>query len=275
MQHKLVSVIIPTRNRARYLPLALDSVYAQTYPHFEILLIDDNSTDNTASIAQQYDNRLRYLKQPSQQGVSAARNRGIAEAKGTLVAFLDDDDLFEPCKLEQQVEYMRQHPQTEWLACGFTMVDAQNRPLPNGTILPPHRSITLHNVALFAFMIPSSVMVRTEALRLCGGFPEGIGISEDYHVWAKLAQRADGGVLQTPLTRFRIHSGNTPLPYRKHMQTNMNILDDIFAQPQPSLQDKRVYITNLQKIIADNLARNGDRLSLLRFKIECTLGRWA
>lgn len=269
MESSLVSVIIPTRNRAHYLPQALDSVYAQQYPHFEILLVDDGSTDNTADIAKGYDTRLRYFRQ-SRKGVSAARNLALSEAKGRYVAFLDDDDWWTPDKLQKQVAYLYAHTDCGWITSGFRMVDAEGKPREHGLIVPQHQQVGVHEVALFVFMIPSATMVRTDWLRDVGGFPDGVRISEDYHLWAQLAMRGNGHVIAEALTCFRIHSGNTKLPYREHVRQNRRVLDKLFAQADAAdgLMPRALYERNLQRIIRDNLLRDRKYLSYLCFCIS-------
>src|SRR5947207_2336490 len=105
----LVSVVIPTFNSADFLVQALESVLAQTYQDFEILVVDDASTDRTQEAIRPFADRITYLRQEPG-GPSVARNRGILQAKGELIAFLDADDLWRPAKLTRQVEYMKHHP---------------------------------------------------------------------------------------------------------------------------------------------------------------------
>lgn len=273
MESGLVSIIIPTRNRAHFLPRALDSIYAQTYPNFEILVVDDGSTDQTGRVVEAYDARLRYFLQ-RHQGVSAARNRALAEARGEYVAFLDDDDMFMPQKLEKQVAYLDEHPDTHWVYSGFQLVDQYNAPLPDGAIIPQVERVGLHEIACFIFMIPSSLMARAEVLRQVGGFPEGVRISEDYHVWAKLAAIGGGGVVPDILTMFRIHKGNTRLPYREHLKQNTRILDGLLSQHAARLRPREYYMENLYRIISDNLTRDGKPIQLLLFRLEYGVREW-
>ncbi|MBV5323521.1 glycosyltransferase family 2 protein, partial [bacterium] len=101
-----MTILIPTYNRANLILESLESVFAQSYRDFEIIIVDDGSTDNTAEVLRPLagQGKLKYIRQ-NNQGASAARNRGIAEARGNLIAFLDSDDLFDPSKLELQVNY--------------------------------------------------------------------------------------------------------------------------------------------------------------------------
>ena len=128
----LVTVIIPTYNRVRYLREAIDSVLSQDFRDFELIVVDDGSTDATSDLMDAYSSRLRYIFQ-EHHGVSAARNTGIAHARGSLVAFLDSDDLWLPKKLSAQVDFFRKNRdalicQTEeiWIRNG-TRVNAKKR----------------------------------------------------------------------------------------------------------------------------------------------------
>src|SRR5438874_1624069 len=109
MSRPLVSVVIPTYNSAHYIGEAVQSVLAQTYTNFEVIVVDDGSTDDTRERLESVAGRIRYLYQPNG-GVSKARNRGIQEARGELIAFLDGDDEWLPEKLAKQLAYMRANP---------------------------------------------------------------------------------------------------------------------------------------------------------------------
>src|SRR5438477_8352790 len=115
----LVSVVIPTFNSADYLVQAIQSVLAQTYQDFEIIVVDDASTDNTNGVLQSFADRICYVRQ-DRGGPSAARNRGILQARGELIAFLDADDLWRPTKLARQVDYLKCHPQACLVYTDFT-----------------------------------------------------------------------------------------------------------------------------------------------------------
>jgi len=120
MEKPLISCIMPVFNGERYLAEALDSVVAQTYRPLEIIVVDDGSTDNTAGVVRSYGDKVRYLWQDNA-GPAAARNRGIDAAKGEFISFLDQDDLWHPIKLMQQMDRFRVHPELE--AC-VTLIQA-------------------------------------------------------------------------------------------------------------------------------------------------------
>lgn len=263
----LASIIIPTRNRAAYLRQALDSVYAQSHRDFEVIVIDDGSQDETQAVVKLYDDRLRYFTQPHA-GVSAARNLGIRKAKGEFVAFLDDDDLFAPQKLQRCIAYLQSHPEIVWLCSGFSFINAEGGPLPHPPVIPPKPEVTLHDIALFTFIHTSSVVVRAASLAATKGFPADYSVSEDYYLWARLLQHGTGAALPEILTCFRRHPGNTALPYRALMQANTAIIDMIIETRTPGLMPRETYLKNLYRIIAENLLGRCAYLQYLRFWLQ-------
>ncbi|MFS8117396.1 MAG: glycosyltransferase family 2 protein, partial [Microcoleus sp.] len=116
-----VSVIIPAYNGDRYIVQAVESVFAQTYTNWEIIVVDDGSTDETHQVLQPYLDKIRYIYQENR-GVAAARNRGIQEAKGEFIAFLDQDDFFLPDKLAAQIALFRQQPSLGIVNSGWRLV---------------------------------------------------------------------------------------------------------------------------------------------------------
>ena len=125
-----VSVIIPAYNGDRYIVQAVESVRHQTYRDFEILVIDDGSTDKTRQVLEPYFDRLRYIPQANQ-GVAAARNRGLQESRGEFVVFLDQDDICYPEKLALQVACFDENPEVDIVHSGWQRVDAEGKPQSN------------------------------------------------------------------------------------------------------------------------------------------------
>jgi glycosyltransferase involved in cell wall biosynthesis len=192
-----VSVIIPTYNRARIIEEAVDSVLAQDYKDFELIIVDDGSQDNTSEVLAPYGNDASILFQKNK-GVSAARNRGIAEASGKLIAFLDSDDLWLPQKLSAQVEFFDQRPealicQTEevWLRNGIRVNPKHRHKKPSGMIFEPSLKLCL--------VSPSAVMIRRDLLDRTGGFDETLPACEDYDLWLRISCRFPVYLIETPL----------------------------------------------------------------------------
>lgn len=235
-----VSVIIPTYNRRAMLLEAIDSVLAQSTPAFELIVIDDGSTDGTSE-----NEHLRRLAETiriridriDHRGPAAARNRGVAIARAPLIAFLDSDDLWSPTKLERQLAFMRDNP-------GCAISQTNEIWIRNGRRVNPglrHRKragdifIDSLRTCLIAM---SSVMIRTDLFRSSGGFDEHMTAAEDYDLWLRILIDHEAGLLDEPLvTRCGGHS-------------------DQLSATTPALD--RFRILALAKLLAD------DRLSAAR-----------
>ena len=181
----LVSVILPTYNRAWALEKAVDSVLTQQYTRFELIVVDDGSTDETASLLRKYDDRVQVVTQTNR-GVSAARNVGIQQARGELIALLDSDDAWLPGKINVQVEYFLNHPacricQTEeiWIRNGVRVNPRKRHRKEAGMIF--EKSLALCLVS------PSAVMMRKSLLDEVGLFDENLPACEDYDLWLRVA----------------------------------------------------------------------------------------
>ena len=193
----IVSIIIPTYNRAGMLKEAIDSVLAQDYSDFELIVVDDGSTDETPQILNCYGGKIKRICQRNQ-GVSAARNRGIAAASGGFMAFLDSDDLWLPGKLTIQAEFLRSTPaalicQTEeiWIRNGVRVNPRKRHRKYSGMIF--ERSLALCLVS------PSAVMVRRGLFDKFGLFDESLPACEDYDMWLRVSCRCPVYLINKPL----------------------------------------------------------------------------
>jgi len=171
----LVSVVIPVYNGERYLAKAITSVLDQTYKNFELIVVDDGSTDKSATIARSFnDDRIRYLYQ-SNGGASKARNLGVAASRGTVIAYLDSDDAWLPRKLERQVDYLTSHKEVGAVYCWFVVLE------PNGSRRVCSLSVG-HNpweiIKTGCGLLPSATAFRKEVLQKVGGFDEAFVGSE-------------------------------------------------------------------------------------------------
>jgi len=180
----LVSVIIPTFNRAWAVERAVDSVLDQDYRPFELIVVDDGSTDQTAEILARYGNQLTVVCQENR-GVSAARNAGIARAEGDLIAFLDSDDFWRPKKLTIQVDFFTSHPDALICQTGEFWVRNGRRVNPGRR----HRKLSgmIFTSSLELCLVsPSAVMMRKTLFSMVGGFDETLPACEDYDLWLRV-----------------------------------------------------------------------------------------
>lgn len=225
----LVSVIIPTRNRAMYLPTALRSVFDQTFPNIEIVVVDDGSTDETAQILTEMNGRVRAIRLDGV-GVSAARNRGIQEAQGDYIQFLDDDDTLDPQKIELQVRLLDRHTGVDVAYCGWTYVDEHGHPLH--AIAAPESVETEDLVASNPFIV-HALLIRRTCFDHVGDFDESLTAAEDWDMWVRIAlagHRFAG--IPRPLCRYRMHGLNTLLVNAEaHDRDAARALDHLFNRP--------------------------------------------
>jgi glycosyltransferase involved in cell wall biosynthesis len=196
-KNPLVSVIIPTYNRGWIIREAIDSVLEQDFIDFELIVVDDGSTDDTADILKTFGRDINVIRQ-SNQGVSAARNRGIAASSGQLIAFLDSDDLWLSHKLAVQVEFFTSQPdamicqtQEQWVRNGVRVNLQKRHHKFSGMIF--ERSLELCLVS------PSAVMIKKRLLDEVGRFDERLPACEDYDLWLRISCRYPVYLIDTPL----------------------------------------------------------------------------
>lgn len=198
-----VSVIIPTYNRAQLVTRAIHSVLKQSFADFEVLVVDDASTDDTLeTVAAIADPRIRYLRQPVNQDVSAARNRGLRAARGEFIAFLDSDDEWLPGKLEAQVARFRDAPDSVGLVYSGSITRYDDG--KENVFQPEHRGDVFREILLknITDTGSASVMVRRNVLRVVGFFDERIPAMEDYDYWIRAARFYDFDFVDEPLVRY-------------------------------------------------------------------------
>jgi glycosyltransferase involved in cell wall biosynthesis len=205
-----ISVIIPAYNAEGLIGSTLDSVLDQTYQDFEILVVDDGSTDGTGEVVQSYGEPVRYRRKENG-GTASARNVGLQEARGEYVAFLDADDRWYPTKLERQMSLHEAHPDLAWSYTDSYLVDAESgtilvrksqvRPRTGGDVLRP--------LLRGNFIAPSTLVVRRSVFDTVGTFDESAFYhsAEDWELWMKIAARHPIYFLNEPLVETRQHTG--------------------------------------------------------------------
>lgn len=228
-----VSIVLATYNQATWLGRTIASVRAQRFADWELLVVDDGSTDDTAAVvaATGDDARIHYLPGPRRER-AAARNRGLRAARGEFVSFLDGDDLWEPDKLARQVATLDARADAGLCYTVARFVDETDRPLP---IRKPPR---LHEGWVFPasmranFMILSSVMARRTLVAEVGGFDETLDPlgCEDWDLWLRLARRAPCCAVPDELTRYRIHGANTP--GAQVLASGLRVVERHYALPE-------------------------------------------
>lgn len=202
-----ISIIIPTYNYARFLPEAIESVLKQTYKDYEIIVVDDGSTDNTKEIIDKYKDKIRYIYQENK-GLPSARNTGIKSAKGEYFAFLDSDDVFLPEKLELQIGRFDRNSSLGMVytyRCFFNEKGVRKKSISENRFLVGkiQTELFLGNV------IPvSSTVVNRKCFEKVGLFDESLTSAEDYDLWLRLSHYFEVDCVPMPLVKIRLHSSN-------------------------------------------------------------------
>lgn len=262
----LVSVVIPNYNYGRYLRQAVDSALGQTYPRREILVVDDGSTDESEAVLRGYGDRIRRLRQ-SRQGVAAARNRGVAESRGDLLAFLDADDRWLPEKLERQVARWIAEPELGLVHCGVHLIDAEGRRL--GTLREGVEGWAAPELLLFRRLTyvtgGSGSLVPREVFEAAGGFDPRLSTSADWDFYYRVAVRRRFGFVPEPLVEMRRHGTNMHANIRAMERDMLWAYAKAFRDPAPEIHAlRRQAYGNLHMVLAGCFFRAGQPGACLR-----------
>ncbi|WP_414566581.1 MULTISPECIES: glycosyltransferase family 2 protein [unclassified Anabaena] len=226
-----VSVVIPAYNAMTYLPKTLESVLRQTFTDFEVLIINDGSSDCildwSASVT---DQRVKVISQENQ-GLSGARNTGIAQAQGEYIAFLDADDLWAPTKLEKQVRCFEDNPSVGLVHNWTILIDETDK--PTGEQWSPHLEGNIWEQIIVINSVSSgAAIVRRCCFETIGVFARDLSGTADWDMWIRIAYRYPFAVIKEPLTLYRQHSQNMSKDCQ-HMLTNARIVIEKAFQSVP------------------------------------------
>ncbi len=202
---KLVSIIMPSYNTGRFIKESIESVLSQTYSDWELIIVDDCSDDDTDDIVRPYlaDGRIIYLKNEKNSGAAVSRNRALKEAKGKWIAFLDSDDLWEPDKLQKQIEFMNDNGY-HFSYTNYVEVDEKSN--PNGKKVTGPARISKCKMYAYCWMGCLTVMYDAERVGLIQ--IEDIKKNNDYAMWLKVCKKADCHLLDGTLAKYRKRGGS-------------------------------------------------------------------
>ncbi len=203
MSTPAVSVIVPTHNRAILLREALDSIAEQTWKDFETIVVDDGSTEDITREIANHPTQPIVLRQPHR-GPAAARNRGLREARGDTIAFLDSDDLWHAQKLEIFRRAMQSEPDTRVFYGPMKPIDADKRHVP-GRTKPCYAGRITHHLFHSSFVHVPTVVCYKEVLVRAGGFDESLPVCEDYDLWLRISTDEPFALIEQPLALRRLH----------------------------------------------------------------------
>lgn len=211
----VVTVVVPTYNGQRFVADTLKSVLAQTQPSVELIVVDDGSTDSTCDVVRSVAPAAQ-LHTKRNGGVSAARNLGLAKARGRFVIFLDQDDIWHPDMLRLQVQWLDEHPSHAVAVCRYhhwfpredgqyPSAEATWPPRVELAVDPDFTGAVYHQFLMDCWALTSGTLIRREALLACGGFDETLPYSEDWELWLRLSRTHQFALLQWPPVLYRQH----------------------------------------------------------------------
>ena len=247
------SVVIPLYNKEGQIAHTLQSVFEQTFQDFEIVVVDDGSTDNSVEEVERFDDsRIRLIHQTNA-GVSAARNRGIEEARGELIAFLDADDEWKPEYLATQYGLYQKYPECSVYACNYEFRDSKGNVTPTIIRKSPFEGedgILSNYFEVASCSHPplwtSAVVIKKSAIQAIGGFPIGIKSGEDLLTWARLAVSGTIAYSIKSLAMFIRDEGL----FNKDQQLRVPEKEDIVGQELKKLYNINHHIVGLNKYVA-------------------------
>jgi glycosyltransferase involved in cell wall biosynthesis len=264
----LVSVVIPAYNAEAHVTAAVDSVFAQSFRDFELIVVDDGSSDSTAARLGVYGDSLRCIRQPNA-GVSRARNRGIEESRGRLVAFLDADDVWLPEKLGKQTSRLR--AQTDCRACytAVTVADVALRPMEVEST--PPSEVTALNLLLRGNIVPgsaSSILCARALFAETGGFDPHLSLCADWDMWLRLAARTRFAAVDEPLVVYRRTPGSMSRNARVLERDTLALLAKAFSDRDAPFQGMRARVYGYQyRVLSGSHLHSG----LYRDALRCLM----
>ncbi|MEL6775058.1 MAG: glycosyltransferase [Pseudomonadota bacterium] len=205
-----LSVAIAAYNAERFLAEALDSVLAQTFSDFELLVHDDGSTDGTLSILERYaqrDARVIVTSGPNR-GLAHSLNAMVARARAPLIARMDADDLCLPERFARQVPYFDEDPSLAVLGSGWVLMDEAGRPIKTFSVATEHEQIDSLNLCGRTALAHPSTMIRKAPLIACGGYDETCPCAQDLELWLRIAEHGTLRNLPEPLIWYRVHDNS-------------------------------------------------------------------
>ena len=270
-----VSVVIPTYNHAGFLPSALQSVFGQTLPAQEVIVVDDGSTDDTEEVLRAWEGRIRIIRQPNR-GVAAARNAGASMASADLLAFLDADDLWLPTKLERQVAHLCRDQDLGLVHCGVEEMDADGRFL--GRRLDGMEGWVSGKMLFFGRGVilggGSGVVVPRAIFEAVGGSDEKLSTSADWDLYYRIAERCRVGFVPEVLVRYRVHNGNMHRNVHALASDMLTAYAKAFSKPDPDLERlRRSAYGGLHSMLAGSYFRAGDYRRFVRHALASVRAR--
>jgi len=225
-----VSVVIATYNMGRYLPGAVESALAQSYPKVDVWIVDDGSTDDTPAVVRQWSGDPRvHVHRQANGGQARAKNQGVILSRGRFIAFLDADDVWLPEKLARQMPLFAGRPEVGVVYSDYERMDADGRPLPTG-VNRMHRGWVSGALLIDNFVPFPAAVVRRACFERHEAFDESLAMGIDYDLWLRLSAHYKFDFIPEATVRYRIWSGQMSKNYRQRYDSAIDIMQRFLAQ---------------------------------------------
>lgn len=263
-----VSVIMNCLNCEKYLKEAIDSVYSQTYPNWEIIFWDNSSIDSSTEIAKSYDDKLQYFRGDKTVPLGHARNLAVEKARGEYIAFLDCDDMWLPEKLEKQIKVLNSNNEVGLVySDSYILRNGKKDKRTYFENCPPHKGLVFEKLLLLSessnFIPQLTVIIKRKIFEEIGYFKKEFKIGLDLELFLRVAEKYELDYVNEPLAIYRIHQGNFSHSVHIYVKEAFTILKywekkrpEIFTQNKDIFQKKR---GNLLSELGNYYALCGDR----------------
>jgi glycosyltransferase involved in cell wall biosynthesis len=268
-----VGVIIPAFNAAKYLPAALESVFSQTFDDWQILLVDDGSTDNTAEVMipflNRFGSRIKYIKQ-NNRGLPAARNTAIRESTTEFLALLDADDVWLPCRLAESLKVLTERPQAG-LAYGLiTQIDSEGQ--LGGTFEGNPRNAEGHiapSIYMRKVELPCpTITFRRRCIEEVGMFDETMRATEDRDLWLRIALRYEVAFVPKVIAYYRLSPGSMSADPERMLRAQLQFIDKNYGSKGCGLLSRQIARARAYKQRAEALNRQNRILAALKSSLH-------
>lgn len=270
-----VSVVIPTYNYGRFIAEAIKSALDQTLKPIEVIVVDDGSTDDTAEIVRGFGEAVRYIRQENA-GVCAARNRGVAESSGELIAFFDADDTWEPTKIEKQTALFSSDPQIGLVHCGMREFDSETG-VTLDFLLDGLDGWVADELLLWEEPVITgpggAIMVPRKVFDEVGGFDTRLKVGEDCDFCYRVARRYKVGFVREPLVNYRSHPAAAHHDVRAMEHGASVFYQKAFAEGGDVLKLKSRSYGNLHRVLAGSYFQSGDYASFAKHAVKSIWNR--
>jgi glycosyltransferase involved in cell wall biosynthesis len=252
--HRTVSVVIPVYNARDVIGATIETVLAQTWKDYEIIVVDDGSEDGSGDIVRTFGNSVRYIRQDNT-GVAGARNRGIAESKGAYIALLDHDDLWHPTKLEKQVAVLTRRPEVGLVITGIVHIGSDGKPTGEiaGAYNPRDRFYQLFVKGYVP--TPSAAMIRRSVFEVAGTFDADFNSAglDDHELWPRIAAVSEIAAVEEPLTFHRnrvVKPAEIALGHRRVLiEKLLGRFGEDVTKRQYLMREQAAYLSDLGKYL--------------------------